>query len=116
MLYATINKDRWDSLPAEWDKTQDMFKYLQRMAWGYQLTMETRMFNTEGSYPYQCTLIKWSDARVPKPINVIDGRTREVLLETTDHTQMEAALFMLINEVEPAYKELLNNQRVSMVP
>ena len=116
MLYATIDKHRWDSLPAEWDKVQDMFKYLQRMVWGYQLTMETRMFNTEGSYPYQCTLIRWSDGRNPKPINAIDGKTREVLLETTDHTQMEAALFMLINEHEPAYKEAVNGLRASMVP
>lgn len=108
MLYATIDKQRWDSLPAEWDKVQDMFKYLNRMVWGYQLTFESRMFNREGSYPYQCTLIQW--------VSKSDERVREVLLETTDHTQMEAALFMLINEFEPAYKEAVNGQRASMVP
>lgn len=114
MLYATIDKQRWDSLPAEWDKVQDMFKYLNRMAWGYQLTMEARMFNTEGSYPYQCTLIRWES--VPPKGNLAGyDRKREVLLETSDHTQMEAALFMLINEHEPAFKEAAA-QRVSMIP
>ena len=113
MLYATIDKQRWDSLPAEWDKVQDMFKYLNRMVWGYQLTMEVRMFNREGSYPYQCTLIQWGEQR--SGTQEVFKR-REVLLETPDHTQMEAALFMLINEFEPAYKEAVNGQRVSMVP
>lgn len=111
MLYATIDKQRWDSLPAEWDKVQDMFKYLQRMAWGYQLTMEARMFNTQGSYPYQCTLIRWADGD-NKPM--LSSRKREVLLETTDHTQMEAALFMLINEHEPAYKESMLSGRMQI--
>lgn len=107
MLYAQINKDRWDSLPAEWDKVQAMFQYLNRMAWGYQLTFESRMFSTQGSYPYQCTLIRW--------VSKSDERVREVLLETPDHTQMESALFMLINEVEGEYKEAAR-QRVSMIP
>ena len=113
MLYAQIGKDRWDSLPAEWDKVQDMFKYLNRMAWGYQLTMEARMFNIEGSYPYQCTLSKRGENRVGGDSF---SRTREVLLETTDHTQMEVALFMLINEHEPAFKEAMNGKQVSMIP
>jgi len=111
MLYATIDKQRWDSLPAEWDKVQDMFEYLQRMVWGYQLTFESRMFSNQYGPQYQCTLIRW-ESGVSAAVG--QDKKREVLLETTDHTQMEAALFMLINEVEPAFKEAA--QRVSMIP
>lgn len=113
MLYATIDKQRWDSLPAEWDKVQDMFKYLNRMAWGYQLTMERRMIMSPTHPEFQCTLIRWADGD-NKPM--LSSRKREVLLETTDHTQMEAALFMLINEHEPAFKEAMNGKQVSMIP
>jgi hypothetical protein len=92
MLYATMDKKRWESLPAEWDEVQDMFKYLQRMTYGTQLTFESRMFNTEGSYPYRCSLIRWARTSTEKQ--------REILLETTDPDQMKAALIMLISEAE----------------
>ena len=111
MLYATIDKQRWDSLPAEWDKVQDMFKYLNRMVWGYQLTMERRMIMSPTHPEFQCTLIRWENGTKSN-----DPKKREVLLETSDHTQMEAALFMLINEFEPAYKEAMNGKQVSMIP
>lgn len=114
MLYATIDKQRWDSLPAEWDKVQDMFKYLNRMAWGYQLTMERRMIMSPTHPEFQCTLIRWENVELKGPD--YNNRKREVLLETSDHTQMEVALFMLINEVEPAFKEAMNGKQVSMIP
>jgi len=92
MLYAQVDKKRWESLPAEWDEVQDMFKYLQRMTYGTQLTFESRMFNTQGSYPYRCSLIRWARTSTEKQ--------REILLETTDPDQMKAALIMLISEAE----------------
>jgi len=96
MLYARVDeKSEW---PNEWGKVQDMFKYLHRMTFGYQLSMEKKMFATQYSPEYRCSLIKW---------NVENGiRVRNVLLETSDICQMESALFMLINETEQAVKAL----------
>ena len=96
MLYATIDKKRWDSIPAEWNEVQDMFQYLNRMTYGTQLTFESRMFNVQGSPPYRAVLIRWAKTR--------DENQREVLLETSDPDQMKAALIMLISEAEPEYK------------
>lgn len=96
MLYAQVDKKRWDDIPAEWDEVRNMFQYLQRMIYHYQVTFESRMFNS-GEYPrYRCTLIKWVTEK--------DERTRNILLETTDPAQMKAALLMLISEAEPEYK------------
>ena len=83
-----------------------MHKYLYKMTWSTQLTLEKKMFATQYSPEYRCTLVKWS---------VENGvRVRSVLLETSDICQMKAALFMLINEAEVEYKAAKN--RVSMVP
>ena len=108
MLYAQMD-DRKMSWPLQWEKCQDMHKYLNKMTWGYQITMERRMFNNVQYPEYRCSLIKWEGNDPVKGI-----RTREVLLETTDPKQMEAALFMLINEVEADYKAA--KDRGSMVP
>ena len=96
MLYAQVDKKRWDDIPAEWDEVRAMFQYLQRMTYGTQLTFESRMFNS-GEYPrYRATLIRWAKTR--------DENQRTVLLETSDPAQMKAALLMLISEAEPEYK------------
>jgi len=96
MLYAQVDKRRWDDIPAEWDEVRAMFQYLQRMTYGTQLTFESRMFNS-GEYPlYRAMLIRWAK---------VEGENqREVLLETSDPAQMKAALIMLISEAEPEYK------------
>ena len=107
MLYATIDKDRWDSLPAEWDEVQDMFRYLHRMTYGNQLTFESRMFNKGEGYPYQCTLVRWENNKITRDMK------REVLLETSDPAQMKAALTMLIGEAEVEYKA---GKKISWVP
>ena len=110
MLYAQMD-DRKLDWPLQWEKCQDMHKYLNKMTWGYQITMERRMFNNVQYPEYRCSLIKWVDGD-NKPM--LSSRKREVLLETTDPAQMEAALFMLINEVEAEHKAA--KDRVSMVP
>jgi len=43
--------------------------------------------------------------------SVTQERRREVLLETSDHKQMEAVLFMLINEAEQENKREHNDER-----
>lgn len=117
MLYAQMNhyknKGNGFEWPLAWEKCDDMFKYLSRMTWGYQLTIERRMFYSETHPEYRCVLVKWVD-KENKPVLTDRDKKREVLLETTDPAQMEAALFMLINEVEVEYKAAKN--RVSMVP
>jgi hypothetical protein len=105
------NKGKGIEWPLEWEQCNDMFQYLQRMTWGYQLNLEKKMFATQYGAEYRCSLVKWV-SEDNKPI--LDNKKREVLLETTDPAQMEAALFMLINEVEVQYKAAKN--RVSMVP
>jgi hypothetical protein len=99
MLYAQVDKRRWDDIPAEWDEVRAMFQYLQRMTWGHQITFEARMFNSSELPQYRATLIRWENA-----LGNRDLRKREVLLETTDPAQMKAALLMLISEAEPEYK------------
>jgi hypothetical protein len=96
MLYGTLDEKQWFKLPMCWDKTQSMFDHLQRMGWNHQLTFEARLFNTEGAL-YRCVLIKWEGNGFTR------DKRREVLLETTDPAQMEAALLMLISEAETEF-------------
>jgi hypothetical protein len=92
MLYAEFDR-RQQLLPMKWDKCEGMYRYLTKLAQGYQFIAERKMFQTVGP-EYRCVLVRW----------VVDNikfeRRREVLLETSDPTQMEVALFMLINEAE----------------
>jgi len=74
-----------------------MFTRLDTMVYGYQLVFESKLFNVEGP-SIRCLLLRWHNNEQP--------RKREVLVSTTDHTQMEAALFMLINEAEQQIKEM----------
>lgn len=99
MLYGQIGKDRWSNLPHEWDEVQDMFRYLNRMTLGYQITFESRMFYSAIDPQHRCTLIRWESGGITR-----DMKKREVLLETTDPEQMKAALIMLISEAEQALK------------
>jgi hypothetical protein len=105
MLYAQIDRDNY-VLPMQWDKCDSMYKYLNRMARGYQLIAERKMFQVEGP-EYRCVLVRW----------VVDDvafkRRRDVLLETSDPKQMEVALFMLINEAEAQAKA--HKQEVTML-
>lgn len=112
MLYAQMNdyRNKHMDWPLDWEKCHDMHKYLNRIMWGYQLNIERRMFYSEVDPEYRCSLIRWEEHRM----NNLDQRKREVLLETTDPAQMEAALTMLISEAEElsrAYK-----QKSSMIP
>ena len=92
MLYAEFNR-RQQLLPMNWDKAESMYKYLTKLTQGYQFIAERKMFQTAGP-EYRCVLVRW----------VVDHvafeRRREVLVETSDPTQMEVALFMLIKEAE----------------
>ena len=111
MLYARTDKQNW---PMAWEKCQSMHDYLQKMGvWNIQFIMEMKMFATRDGGPFRATLVKWGEPdRSTAPQGYVQ-RTREVLLETSDPQQMEAALFMLINEAEVRAKEY---QQVSMVP
>jgi hypothetical protein len=98
------HKNKHMDWPLEWEKCNDMFKYLNRMMWGYQLNIERRMLYSALHPEYRCVLVKWDEDRA----NNNEQRKREVLLETSDPAQMEATLFMLINEAEVlarAYKQ-----------
>ena len=92
MLYAEIRPSEWGSaVPMNWDKSQSMFHHLKKMtnpSSGYQLVFEQRMFYSPLDKLFRCQLVQWRD----------DGlvRKRDVLLETTEPEQMEAALLMLI--------------------
>lgn len=101
MLYGQLSKDAWaTALPLHWEKTQDMHKYLRRMAYEYTLEFSQAMFSvTEPRF--QCTLVRWENA-----LGNASQRKREVLLETTDPAQMEAVLLMLISEVEIVEKAI----------
>jgi hypothetical protein len=92
MLYAQITGKDY-VLPMQWDKCYDMYKYLNRMTWGYQFIAERKMFQVAGP-EYRCVLVRWVHDH-----NMWEKR-RDVLLETSDPKQMEVALFMLINEAE----------------
>jgi hypothetical protein len=106
MLYAQVDKKRWDDIPSEWDEVRDMFQYLHKMIYDYQVTFESRMFHSDEYPQYRCTLIKWVNNKITRDMK------REVLLETSDPAQMKAALTMLISEAEPEYKA----KKISWVP
>ena len=111
MLYAQLSKDVWGTaLPASWDKAQSMFDYLHKMTYGYQITFETRMIYSVIDPAFRCSLIRWGENRA----NGNEPRQREVLLETSDPAQMEAALTMLISEAEIAHRAA--RPKRSMVP
>jgi hypothetical protein len=107
MLYGQMDKDRWSNLPPEWDEVQDMFRYLNNMVWGYQITFESRLFSTQYGAQYRCSLIRWENGGITR-----DMKKREVLLETSEPEQMRAALFMLISEAEQEAKK----QKMSWIP
>lgn len=91
----------------EWEKCELMFNHLQRIVWGYQMTLARKMFATEGA-DYECSIIQW-EAQVGQL-----ERKRNVLVISSDPKQIETTLFMLINEAEVQAKAAGN--RVSMVP
>ena len=84
---------RQQPLPMKWDKCEGMYKYLTKLVQGYQFIAERKMFQTDGP-EYRCVLVRWVVDQVAFE------RRREVLVETSDPTQMEVALFMLIKEAE----------------
>jgi hypothetical protein len=98
MLYAQITLDAGKNytLPMQWDKCDDMFRYLNRISPGrYKFIAERKMFQVKAP-EYRCVLVRWSATS--------DRRYRDVLLETSDPKQMQIALFMLINEAETQMK------------
>jgi hypothetical protein len=84
--------------PTRWEKCEIMAKHLNRITYSYQLNVEKRMLFDAGHPEYRGVLLKWA------PNSTTRDMVREVLLETGDPEQMEAALFMLINEAEVAAK------------
>jgi hypothetical protein len=104
MLYAQVDKKRWDEIPSEWDEVQAMFQYLHKMTYAHQVTFESRMFHSDEYPQYRCTLIRWENNKITRDMK------REILLETSDPAQMKAALFMLINEAE----ELAKGHKMNM--
>lgn len=97
MLYAQVkDKGMW---PMRWEKCQLMHEHLNRISWSYQLQIEKRMLFDAVHPEFRGVLVKWSP-------NSNLTRDMEVLLETGDPEQMEAALFMLINEAEQAAKAM----------
>jgi hypothetical protein len=96
MLYARVSdKSQW---PLKWEKCEAMFKHLNRMTYGFQLEIHGKMFATQDGPEHRAVLIKWVNNSVTRDMK------RETLLDTCDPEQMEAALFMLINEAEQAAK------------
>ena len=88
-----------------WDKIHEMYKWLQKVqsrgpylpayAPRYQLLLECRLFSEdEGLVPtFRAALVRWVDNK------------REVLLESSNPAQVEAALLMLISSAEDEAKE-----------
>ena len=106
MLYAQVkDKGMW---PMKWEKCELMAKHLNRMSWSYQLNIERRMLFDTFHPEFRGVLVRWENNPITR------DHKREVLLETSDPEQMEAALFMLISEAEQAVKAL--NPKISMVP
>jgi len=98
MLYAQVkDKTMW---PMRWEKCELMHKHLNSISWSYQLSIERRMLFDAVHPEFRGVLVKWNNNQVTRDM------VREVLLETCDPEQMEAALFMLINEAEQAAKAL----------
>ena len=97
-VYAPLNKEVWrDTLPMGWDKVQDMYSYLKKHNWSYQMLFELNIVASSLTPKHRCTLIRWESG-------ALVGQKREVVLQTTEPQQMEAALFMLINEAEQENK------------
>ena len=100
MLYAQVkDKGMW---PMKWEKCELMAKHLNRMTYGYQMHIERRMLYDAVHPEFRGVLVKWVSVGGGNAIST----NREVLLETFDPEQMEAALFMLINEAEQAAKAM----------
>lgn len=110
MLYAQIT-GRDYVLPMEWDKCESMYRYLNKLTWGYQFIVERKMFQVEGP-EYRCILIKWSSG---VSAAVMQDKKREVLVETSDPAHMESVLFMLINEAEAQAKAYKHQQQLTML-
>ena len=99
MLYAQVkDKGMW---PMKWEKCDLMTKHLQGITYSYQLHIERRMLFDMEHPEFRGVLVKWRANSVTRDM------VREVLLETGDPEQMEAALFMLINEAEQAQKAVV---------
>jgi hypothetical protein len=95
MLYAQVkDKGMW---PTKWERCDLMANHLNRITYGYQLNIERRMLYDAEHPEHRGVLVKWSPTQT-----MTRDMQREVLLETCDPEQMEAALFMLINEAEVA--------------
>ena len=98
MLFASIDKQLWGArVPMRWDKVQGMFHHLNRLTWGYQLEFAAPMFNLPEHPSIQARLIKWES-------HSQTSSKRTVVVEATEPEQMQAALFMLINEAEAQTK------------
>jgi hypothetical protein len=98
MLYAAIkDKAMW---PMKWEKCEAMFKHLHRLTYSYQFEIHGKMFATQDGPEHRAVLVKWV------PVDTLRNMARETVLETFDPEQMEAALFMLINEAEQAAKAM----------
>ncbi len=98
MLYAQVkDKAHW---PMKWEKCELMAKHLNRITYNYQLHIEKRMLFDEFHPEFRAVLVKWENNLLTRDMK------REVLLETFDPEQMEAALFMLINEAEQTQKAM----------
>jgi hypothetical protein len=82
----------------KWEKCELMHKHLNRMTWGYQLTIEKRMLFDAMHPEFRGVLTRWESNRITR------DQKHEVLLETSDPEQMESALLMLISEAEQANK------------
>jgi len=99
MLYAQVkDKAMW---PMKWEKCELMHKHLNSISWSYQLQIERRMLFDAVHPEFRGVLVKWTPNT-----SITRDMVREVLLETGDPEQMEAALFMLINEAEQAAKAM----------
>lgn len=111
MLYAQVkDKSMW---PMAWEKCELMGKHLNRITYGYQVEIHAKMFVRNQTRSrvseYRGVLIKWMPNAVTRDMR------REVLLDTDNPEQMEAALFMLINEAEAQAKAHIK-MNVSMIP
>jgi hypothetical protein len=106
-VYARIDKEVWGTaLPMSWDKVQDMWRHLHALCWTYQLTFDTNVLANSLAPSIRCSLIEWESVPQRGSFVGFDQR-RNTILQTTDPKQMEAALFMLINELE---QEIKNGQ------
>jgi hypothetical protein len=99
MLYAEIRPSEWGTMPINWDKVQDMYKYMRRFGARYQLLMERRVLYSAIEPEFRAVLVRW-DA----PPQLVGSARREVLLETTDPARMEAVLSMVIATLEDEKK------------